>query len=56
MALDFWFVTYILQKSVILREKKIKKKKNKKAARFLQNLLSQLLGPNSISWKSEKVS
>lgn len=26
MALDFWFVTYTLQKSVILREKKIKKK------------------------------
>lgn len=29
MALDFWFVTYTLQKSVILREKKIKKKKQK---------------------------
>lgn len=29
MALDFWFVTYTLQKSVILREKKIKKKKKK---------------------------
>lgn len=30
MALDFWFVTYTLQKSVILREKKIKKKKTTK--------------------------
>lgn len=34
MALDFWFVTYTLQKSVILREKKIKKKKKQKSSQI----------------------